>query len=664
MDSRFKYIPRLAADMLTALLGIWAIYSQVLSAAGKNFDFLLSTVWLPGLAFVLTGIWLCRNFIALPFQSAAKSATSDASAPLSKLSANQQWLLIALLIPVGIGFHFELRWVLWCACAFYLGFLIYWTGISVPSTPSEDLHASSRDWAALIIFFVIAAAISLIFSRANYDDGYYLNAVVSSIDHSHLALLNFDGMHDDLSMPPHLITQTRQTYEILIATVATLTGLAAWAVYYLWAPVFFTAFIGVANWLLLKRWLGEKAWLAVLVVLAVLVIWDAGGRSFGVWSFTMLYTAKTVLLTVMVPLIIHYTLELIGRQDLRTWLLLFLAQSAALSFSSSGTYVGVIAVGFAVLAGFRFGPGSFRIIALLSAALIPNLLILVLNWVDIQSIGGLGSEGIAFGPMVLFGKTPRGAAAFLGLLLVPLLARSVMPSYTNWLTRYIAVAILLIFNPFVIDMLGGLAKLLTWRVMWALPVPALLAIGVVSVMTKFQASDSGRKSRQVLAIPAVFMCLAIVFIFSGKPTIAGGGVFIALGQPKVVPLTLPVAHYINEITEEEDLVLAPYQIAVVLSGLHNAPYQVAVRPIYIDHMQMYWSPEEAAARKRLQRFVSKGSEDPGQWKWVIQEIDRRSVNVVVLVTATTAKEQDFREALRSRGFILGKDEPVEIWVRH
>ena len=97
----------------------------------------------------------------------------------------------------------------------------------------------------------------------------------------------------------------------------------------------------------------------------------------------------------------------------------------------------LLAVGLALLAGFRFGPGSFRVIALLSAALIPNLLILVLNWIDIQSIGGLGSEGIAFGPMVLFGKTPRGAAAFLGLLLVPLLARSVMPAYTNWLTRYI-----------------------------------------------------------------------------------------------------------------------------------------------------------------------------------------------------------------------------------
>jgi hypothetical protein len=567
------------------------------------------------------------------------------------------------LLLVSIGYLLGYGWLLWAACAGY--FAVLFLAIKIPLTriQSANLFAEHRDLLALLVFIVIAITVTFIFSRANIDDGYYLNAVVSALDHSELPILHFDGMHDDLTRPNHLITQKRQTYEILVATISAVTGLTAWVVYYLCAPAFFAIFIGIANWLLLKRFAGEYTWQALLATLAILLVWDAGGRSFGLWSFTMLYPGKVVMLTVLIPLIVHFTLELISRQNLRSWALLVLAQCAALSFSSSGAYAGALASGFVLLASLDISKRSFVMICLVGSALLANVGILLVNWLDIQSIGGLGSEGLPYSPAVLFGTSFRGVSAFLLLLCVPLFALLTENKWSGWLCRYLAIAILLIFNPLVIQMLGALAKLLTWRSGWALPVPALIALGLVFAKNSYTRNSGLNTAKISLAMPLLAALLAAVFIFSDKPTIAGKGIFINLGQPKVHPLPLSIARHINSISGEDDLVLVPYKIAPALAGLRHAPHQVAVRPIYIDHMGTNFTPDDAAARKEMQEFVTNGPADPNQWQRIFIEIINRNVDVVVIVRDPDGSFVDFEDALRTAGYSIEQFDIVDIWVR-
>ena len=146
-----------------------------------------------------------------------------------------------------------------------------------------------------------------------------------------------------------------------------------------------------------------------------------------------------------------------------------------------------------------------------------------------------------------------------------------------------------------------------------------------------------------------------------KPTLAGGGVRFAPGQPKVDPAALRVAERINSLTEEKDLVLLPPRIAPVLAGLHNAPRQVAVRSIYVDHMSHYLSAEDAAARKALLAYVSTGSAEPGQWRWFVQQLETRSVDVVVLLSEREFTAPELADALRASGYQQEALPGVEIW---
>jgi hypothetical protein len=654
----FRELPGFFADTLVVFLGVWAFYSQILSATAASFDVLLDNIWIPALLVVPLSWWLWAHRPV----SVTAPAADDIGIPVP-LPFSGFFMLLVMLVPIAIGFYNGWGWFLWVSCALYFGLLVYWSPGVNRRIYAADISASHSDWVALLAFFFIAACISLVFSRANHDDGYYLNAIVSSMDHSHLPVLSFDGMHDNLDLPNHLITQKRQTYELLIAAVASLTGIAAWAVYYLVAPVFFAAFIGVANWLLLKRWLGTHAWLALLFVLGILLVWDAGGRSFGVWSLTMLYPGKVVMLTVLIPLIIHYSFSLIEAPTARSWLLLLLAQSAALSVSSSGSYVGALATLLVLLASFGRNRDWVRVALLASLALFPNGLILLLNWLDIQSIGGLGSEGKTFGPAVLFGQNIRGMAAFVAFVSVPLLARLINSESTVWLIRYVAIATLIIFNPLVIDILEVLASLLTWRTMWAVPVPALLAVGAIFSLAALRQPAGRTKARPAALAALVFAGLMALFVLADKPTIAGQGVFVALGKPKVHQAALEYAQYIQQLTDEDDLVLAPMEIAVVLAGMNGAPRQVIVRPLYIDHMRMYWSAEEADARKALQSYVQSGTDDPAQQALVVEHIRNRSIDVVTLLVNGTDQDEAFRSAMLAEGFSRQRDGAVEVWVR-
>jgi hypothetical protein len=657
--TRLGRLPGLAADLLIGLLGIWAVYSQVLSATSRNFDFLLSTIWLVPALFLVFALWLLFS------NDTTQSNAASNETPKPGTLLGPQWITLALLLGlIATGYLLASRWLLWFGCAGYFAGLIYFAkqaSTTAIALRPADLHASNRDLIALLIVILIGVAVTITFSRANADDGYYLNAIVSTLDHSELPLLHFDGLHDDLSRPNHLITQKRQTFEVLIATVAAVTGLTTWAVYYVWSPIFFAIFIGVANWLILKRIAGDHAWQALLATLLTLLVWDGGGRTFGVWSFTMLYPGKVVMLALLIPLIVHYTFELIARQNLRTWILLALAQTAALSFSSSGIYAGALASGLVLLASLSIDKTDFKRILLIGLALLPNLAMLIINWLEIQSTGGLGSEGIAYGPTALFGQNIRGATAFLLLLLLPLLAYLTGSKWAAWLTRYLALSILILFNPLVVDLLGVLAKLLTWRSVWAIPVPALIGFSIVLVNAYRTQSASGTAYQPTYLLPLVAAGLIGLFVFSSQPTIAGGGVFIKPGQAKIDSLQLRIASHIHEVTAEDDLALVPYRVSGVLAGLHKAPNQVAVRPIYIDHMGISLTPEDAAARKEMQRFVTMGSDDPTAWRRVMDEIVSRGVDVVVVVHQPDKPTIEFENALESAGYSRTTFEIVDIW---
>jgi Family of unknown function (DUF6077) len=654
LASRGSLAPHYSAAIFICALGSWGLYSQVAILFGADFPTILRWLTLP-IVGTLVSSWIAVRWINRTEQPFGKTEAAPQSPPGSTTIS----IALLLLTSTGVCIALEIPWLYWSAAAAYFGWLILRLKPRSFTPATQSLHTSVTDWVAIALAILIAALITLSLGRANDDDAYYVNAIASTLDHPERPVLAFDGMHDNLSLPNHLAAAKRQTYELLVATLSALTRIDHEVLYYTVLPVFFSGGICLAGWLLLKRLDPKHAAINLIALLGLLVVWNAGGRSFGLWSFTMLYPGKSVFLTLMIPLLVYYSIRLADSPGPITWMMLFMAQSAAASLSSSAALIAPLAAGLVFVATVLHHRQPVRLALWTLAAVLPALFVLASTWLDLQAGGGLGSEGQAYGPFEVFGNNVRGFSAFAALLLMPLLAYQARLTNAGLLLCYLAISVLILFNPAIQALLASTASLLTWRSVWAIPAPAMIALSAGCL------AQIWRKKSELKAVdslpPLLLLALTGVFLLAGPTTINDSGVSFAPAKPRARN-SLPYAVHIMERSRDTDLVLVPEQIAVPLAGLRGAPLLVAVRGIYSDHMRHNWPTGESEARKRLQQFVTEGGSSVDEWLWVLKQIEQRGITFVVLAPNAIEREPAFRTALEQRGFSRVEDAPVEYWI--
>lgn len=462
------------------------------------------------------------------------------------------------------GAPFVLVWVLWLVAA----------GAGIVAGARASSARSGRVWLerwVVAAWAVGLAGLSLGLNGPDADDAYYVH------------LSAWIGVHGTFPVRDVLFGDQRfaaiyfppvSAYEALAGTVAHLTPLAAPAVVYYVVPPVSAVLSVLALWRLLRAWEVRPAAVGLSVALTFLIVDAAAPRLFGGFFVGRIWQGKVLFVSVGIPLLLAVL------QERRSLVLVAAAGITGVGLTTTAMFmVPVIAAGWLIAGGRRALPAAvavsgYPVVAgvvtlglhgrtpdhYTNADVVPSALAHY-----VLGTGGLALLGVTAalaGPLVL-PRRPAGAFAASLALVVGLLLAPGVPALVLHVT--------------------GLGRVL-WRLLWALPVAALL--GALAVQRR-------------LVVPIV-----VVLVLAAHPIwrLAGGprrAHAIAYKQP---PGQLRAARLILRHTVTGDVVLAPETLAQTIAAISGRVYTVDTRDFYTNALP----PDQAAPRRLLAGFAAHG----------------------------------------------------------
>ncbi len=640
-------IPESLATALVTVLGVWSLHAWACVYTGTTFSLL--RLILPFSLVVSGGVtwWLIRECATPQPPPPAEIHPADRISVYS----------IGTLVLAGVAlaaWHRELVpfAVAWVAALLHLATLLPSASIG-PATPTR---ATRWDLGALALAAIVAVIATTGLSRPDSDDAYYFNAVLAALAHPELAALSFDGMHGDVTVPIQQLIHRPQSYELLAAAVASIPGISPTFAYYVLLPAVMAAATPLAYWMVAKTCTPRTAWLAILLAVPLVLAWGDGHRTFGNYGFVRLFQGKAVYMCVFVPLVVWTGWAYASAPSPAAWLRLVLAQCAAAGLTSSALVVTPICAGIAVLAGAQPTRRGLKVLAFGALSSLPLLVVLaILKW-EMYQLGPLISSGGIFKVVALIGTGWRGPISLFGLLALPFLAHAGAAPNAAWITRYVGLAFLFIFNGISGPLLGEwVAELLSWRLFWTIPLPALVAVAMAAALI------GPREKTNSSMVTQIVTAMALWTFVTAQPwtTDADNHVTFSWGGAKRPERDIATIEKIMEQARPTSLVLAPEQLAVWLTGLENAPRLVSVRKFYTDNLRRHWGIEESRARMKLVRLVQ-GRLKSAETEVALDALIERCIDIVV-VHRSVNKTPNIRNGLADRGYKSLKHDRHFIW---
>ena len=534
----------------------------------------------------------------------------------------------------------------WLALLVHMAWLWHRRG---PATRSLHRGGSALHLAGLALASCGAALAALWINRPEGDDGYYLAQVAWTVFHSDLPLLSFDVLHGDVSLPIQQVAHRAQGFETFVSVVVAGTGLSAHDAYYVLLPPLFSALSVVICWVLARDLAGPLvATSAALAFTLILVWWGGHHYSYGNYGFVRMFQGKGFTVTLAIPLVLWSALRFSISPGPRHWLMLMGAQCVAAFGSSTGLIVGPLAAGLALLAQPPTRAGQVRAFLVGLAASIPVLGMLALVRLDITDPTQMEATGKLTDFYSTLGETGYAPLAVVLFAAAPMLLRALGVQGASWLAGYglVTVALLLqgLLAPLVAEHGGALYS---WRLYWALPMASLAAIGVGALT----ALAVRRRGVWVLCWAASVGALWGLADLSWKRT---NGATLDFAGWKIPALEARLTRYLLEHSDSSDVALAPWTIAARLTPYRERPTLVAVRRGYLQHLERGLGTPEVDARIALYGWVNEGLKTE-RTPWVVDELDRRCVTVLVTRTHLHDALPGLRGTLESRGWSLQYD---------
>ena len=465
----------------------------------------------------------------------------------------------------------------WCVLAV---FLVMAVRHSVPAggrggertsrlTQVDPIGATGATAASVIILAFLMAALSLVMVRPDQDDVFVVNRSTWISEHN-TTFPERDTIFSDDVLPVERPAGLPTSVEALVGAVAAVLSVGAASLSYLGLGPLVAALSVLATWRLL-RGLGARApALATWVGTAFLVLDGVEHGSFGNFSAGRSWQGKVIFLVVVVPSLWHHS-NAWGSTGCRRHLrAASLGVLAGLGLSSTAVLVAPTVVVAASVAGVvSASPGGVlfgrqqrsRIgwaIGVSAPALLVGLWALVadpqrlidrtsstavlvglrlraaldpLQWLD------SGTEPIAIVRMV-FG---RGPTAFVGLA-AALLAWTVARQRNARLVLLAAplVAFGVFGAPGVFDVLNeiGEADAIAWRMLWVLPLPAMVGLVLTARRSGFGAAP--------VVVPIVVLAVVLV---TGTPITSSANRGAELVWPPTIDLPRPEASSARRLIE-------------------------------------------------------------------------------------------------------------------
>lgn len=503
---------------------------------------------------------------------------------------------LLLLAPCGVG-------------AFFLVFLRLPSSRSVGSSATGLVDCDPErakagrvcvrsQWLTVGLCVVAMVALTLGVSRSDLDDAFYAAVASNTFSFPREPLMAGDPMSGELDWPLLFPSYRYSTSELLVAALARVGNWHPLDVYYVIWPSLMAVLAGIATFVL-GRALLPRHWIAagVFTLLAVVVMGEMH-RAPANFSFVRIYQGKAVFVSLLLPLLYAGTYRLLtGEGGPREAWVLACCVLAAIGMTNFGMLAAPMAVGTAMMSSAYawrdIGWKRFAAAGVCALISLPYLLAVAASaqgsvllqapietpWQVLRSV--LGDHQIYLaGALLLSG---------------PFLARD---AATRWrLAVPIGALVLVYLNPFLSSWIATHVTTppVYWRVTWTVPLLGGLGCGCALVWTR--AAETRGMSRYWIWAAVVVLLLLIALPFHTLRS-NNGVSFGSWAQWKIPPSDLEVAQAAIASHQGEGRLLAPDEVAGVVSRMPHHPVLVNVREHYIALLGAS-IPKEAVAQRQV-----------------------------------------------------------------
>jgi hypothetical protein len=578
-------------------------------------------------------------------------AIGNRTAPFAILALAIVWVgLLSAGLPYPV--------FLWMALLAMCGAWMWNLRGALHITPGDDVGKHS----AWIVLFVAAAAvcITLVASRPDADDAFYRSVSATLLRFPQQPVLVHDTLYRLPDVPILLQFYRLSNYDVLVGTLARITGADHMVVAYLFLPSAFAAFCILA-WAYLLRRIVPARWPWVLLILFVCVL--ALGemhRAYGNFAFVRLFQGKSILVTGMVPVIAGSALRFARHGGTRHWLLLFAAQIAALGVSASALFVAPAAAALGLAGGWSTNAESSRRFAL---GVLASAYVFGAGWAMASITHGgqaLVSSSAMPGVQQILDDTWGWWST--RLLLVALLAAwafVVNPVRARYLSAGAFFFLLVVLNPYTVRVVADhfVGVRTYWRLTWALPLPFFLAVLLDGVIERAW----GMRSKVLAACACAALAgLAIAFGWCFGTLRSANAVTLGVPAIKVDPVGYHVAARIAQDVPERDVVLAPEAVSIWLTSFVVHPQLLGVRGLYLTRA---FPPQDAVRRSLLMRYVAGEYRPPDAATRLADALQRYGLAAVVLVHSASWR-MEMENVLERHGWRPLSRGAYDIWVKN
>jgi hypothetical protein len=602
--------------------------------------------------------------------------------PAGRVPAHPPLLIVipALLVSVALAAAFFLSdsyLLLWWATLLYLlcAFCMSWRAVG----DHEPIARTSRGREVMLwILALLAACVPLFAHRGTPDDALYLNIAVSAADHPQSALLQHDSLHGFPDLPFVQSAYKVHSYEILSGAISHLSGLGAVRISHWILPSLFALFLVLAHARLL-RWLAPDIWpWCIGALLAVFALLTSDPQSFGAFAFLRMHQGKGVFLCVFVPLTIVYGLRFGRSAGIGSWLRLFAIQVAGIGMTSTAIWAGPTVATLAVASGVAFSKRGLRDLLVgvaASAYCVVTGLSLRRGLMDQLRDKLEGSEGVRLvssSSEPIQSGTELVVAAWNAVLGVgPVSALCLFAALSGWilcsssLGRRVCVllplgTLVFFLNPYTAMKIASTITVekTYWRVLWLLPIPALLTLLLAAPVRLRLPRLDGRIG--AIAFAALMLtCMS----WAWRREIPVKWIhWEPFGLKVYQGYTYRHAMLLNRCASPGGRVLAPRYVSTWVPTFHRHAYPLVSRRSYLIQQEGLIGKEEVERRLQLYDFVSQPDDDSGP-EMLAEAIRHYGLEAVCFVRLHRAGEA-IRSTLSSMGFqLVESGGNHETWAR-
>ena len=407
----------------------------------------------------------------------------------------------------------------------------------------------------------------------------------------------------------------------------------------------------------LFRVLARQRW--IIGVAGVLTIYLLNGethRWYSNFALTRLHQGKSIALSVVLPLVIAYSLELSRRPSVRALLLLAAAEAAAVGLNATFLWIAPLVAVLSCLCHGSTPRGLLRNFALgVAGSMLPFLLGLALRSAIREATSGF-PRYISSGRQLVEDalREVLGTGRFPRATLFLLLAAAVLPA--AGIVRRMAMVFSLAFfalllNPYLAEWVAR-NTMGYWRVFWVLPVPLLIG----SLILPRPGGGYGFRSWAGLALFLSF----VLFAPTVRPLSRANGTLIHAPGLKT-DFHYEMASSLNLVAGTNAAVLAPESVAAWVVTMRRHAKPLFSRRVYFEVLRKDLGEVEVERRESLSRYVAGEARRDSSAADLRESIVKDRLRAVVASSSPWISE--IQTVLGAQGFRFVSSGPAgELWA--